>query len=133
MLPFHASCENKAQSITCQSTCTVFGSGQHSYYLNLFLLTGGAGNLQKITGRVAAQRGRPGAASEETYRGACRQLVCSYFSVLVLLVIGIYVAYTFTLHILKTLNNKNRIQCRVLKYPILEYLCPVHCSTVVNR
>ena len=29
------------------------------------------------------------------------------FSVLVLLVIGIYIVYTFTLHIFKTLNNKN--------------------------
>ena len=132
MLPFHASCENKAQIITCQSTCTFIGSGQHSYYLNLFLLTGGAGKLEEIPGRLAAQRGQLGAASEEIHRGACHQLVCSYFSVLVLLVIGSYVAYTFTLHILKTLNNKNRIQCRLLKYPISQYLYPVHCSTVVN-
>ncbi len=71
--PFHASCENKAQIITCQSTCTFIGSGQHSYYLNLFLLTGGAGKLEEIPGRLAAQRGQLGAASEEIHRGACHQ------------------------------------------------------------
>jgi hypothetical protein len=33
--------------------------------LNLVLLTGGAGNLKEIAGRLAAQRGHLGAASEE--------------------------------------------------------------------
>jgi hypothetical protein len=63
------------------------------------LLTGGAGGLKEIE-CSAAQYEQHRAASKEVHSGVCHQLVCSYFSMLVLLVIGIYVAYTFALQIL---------------------------------
>ena len=85
------------------------------------------------------------------HRGSCRHLVRSCFNVLVLLVIGIYVVYTFMLHPVtkifimckvsecwRIINTcccfvMTKIQCRLLKYCILKYLYRVHCSTVGNR
>jgi hypothetical protein len=66
------------------------------------LLPGGAGGLKENEHRLAAQYEERRAAIKEIHGGACHQLVRSYFSMLALLVIGIYVIYTLTLQILNT-------------------------------
>jgi hypothetical protein len=70
------------------------------------LLTGGAGSLKEIESRLAAHHEQCRAAIKEIHGGACHQLVSSYFNMLVLLMTGIYVVYTFTLHMLNTQLQK---------------------------